>query len=383
LNCLLTDIKVSDFVLRLGPGALFLAALIAVIAVGGKRLWREKRWWFVAAVTWFLVYHLFFSWWAPQNAEWWVATIMPLWVLLALAAPRRLAFIIPAGAVILCAAVLNFTRLILPTSCPGRDPAERTALAIAAATRPGDAVLISRMRTRIWLENHTKRTRLIWGSGGHSGVGEVKRFVKIVSRPKARGKVAYAEAYLTDYEMDNLDLGSEEAGDEIRASLFRILRAAEPATQVPFDGCPRVLYRCRGAPELESLRIYEAERGMRTKEFRVLREGGQARVFKIKTPRKGRYVLCVQARGTPAKGEWPVIRVVVDGRVCSTFPVKTRCWWFYDSTARLDAGKHRVKVVLLNGANDAATGEKRYVFVNRLAVYRAPDEEAEEPKPSG
>jgi hypothetical protein len=358
--------------------------VIAVVAVKGKRLWREKRWWLAAGITWFLIYHTFFSWWAPQNAEWWVATIMPLWILFGLAAPTRLAFVLPAAAVILCVAAVNFTRLMLPTSRPGRDPAERTARVIATATKPGDVVLISRMRTKIWIDNHTKRTRVVRGSGGYRELREVKKFIRKYSRPSPGVKGGRSDAFLTDYEMDNPDLDPAVDGDKMRASLFRIIRNGVPVALVPFNGWPRVLYRCRGAAKLKSLRIYEAERGTRERDFRLLHETGNAKVFKIKVPKEGRYVICLQARGMPAKGEWPAVRVVVDGKVFSTFDVKTDYWWFYDAKAALDAGKHRVKVVLRNGWRDPATGEeKRFLYVNRLIIYRDPAEGRSAGEPPG
>ena len=383
LNCLLTGISRAEFLPRLGPGVVFLAAVIAVIAVRGKRLWREKRWWLAAGITWFLVYHVFFSWWAPQNAEWWVATIMPLWILFGLAAPTRLSFVVPAAALILCVAGVNFTRLILPTSRPGVDPAERMARAIAAATEPGDVILISRMRTKIWIDNQTKRTRVVMGSGGHNDLKEVKKFIRKYSRPSPEVKGGRGDVFLTDYEMDNIDLDPAPNGDKIRASLFRIIRNAEPVALVPFTGWPRVLYRCRGAAELKSLRIYEAKRGTRKGDFKLLRAAGAAKVFQIKVPEDGRYVICLQARGTPAKGEWPAVRIVVDGKVLSKFDVKTHYWWFYDTTARLDAGKHKVKVFLRNGRRDPATGEECFLYLNRLIIYRAPAEGRGEGEPPG
>ncbi|HUV86732.1 MAG TPA: carbohydrate-binding domain-containing protein [bacterium] len=375
LNCLLTGISWAEFVPRLGPGAVFLAAVIAVVAVKGKRLWREKRWWLAAGITWFLVYHIFFSWWAPQNAEWWVATIMPLWILFGLAAPTRLAFVLPAAAVIACVAAVNFTRLILPTSRPGRDPAERAACVIATATQPGDVILISRMRTAIWLDNQTKRTRIVGGSGGRSELKEVKEFINDVTRPSPKVKGGRGDAFLTDYELDNADLGPGVDGNKMRASLFRIIRNAEPVALVPFNGWPRVLYRCRGAAKLKPLRIYEAERGTQKKEFRVLRDAGNVKRFNVKVPKEGRYVVCVQARGTFAGGEWPAAWVAVDGKALSTFVVTSDYWWFYETRAALDAGEHEIKITLRNGMLDRATGEKRFLYLNRLAVYRDPGEE--------
>ncbi len=375
LNCLFGGGDAAETASRLGPGAVFAAAAIAVVAVNGKRLWRERRRWLVAGITWFLFYHLFFSWWSPQNAEWWVATTMPLWVLFALAAPTRLAFVIPAAAVIVCVAAINFTRVILPCSRPGRDPAEKAARVIAAATRPGDVVLISRMRTMIWLDNQTKRTRTVMGSIGRKDFEDIRIFIKEQRRATREGKKGRANAFLTDYEMDNPDLAPAFGGppflygDNMRASLFRIMRNAEPVTLVRLNGRRVVLYRCRGVARFRPLRIFEAERGTRKREFRVLRDAGDVKRFKVKVPKGGRYVVCVQARGTSARGEWPAVSVAADDEVLGTFAVTTDYWWFYEAKAELGAGKHDIKVTLLNGFWDAAAREKRFLYLNRLAIY--------------
>ncbi len=376
LNCLFGGVPPAEIASSLGPGAAFLAAALIVVAVNGKHLWRERRGWLVAGITWILFYHAFFSWWAPRNAEWWVATAMPVWLLFALAAPKRLAFVLPAAAVIACAATINFTRLILPCSRPGRDPAERAARVIAAATRPGDVVLISRMRTMIWLDYYTKLTRTVMGSIGRRDFGDVRIFIKEQRRPSPEGKRGRGNAFLTDYEMDNPDLEPAFGGppllygDNMRASLFRIIRNAEPVTLVRFNGRRVVLYRCRGVARFRPLRIYEAERGTRKREFRGLREAGDVKRFKFRVPREGRYVVCLQARGTPARGEWPIARVAADDETLATFAVTTDYWWFYEAKAELAAGKHTIKVVLLNGFRDPAAGEKRFLYLNRLAVYR-------------
>jgi hypothetical protein len=60
--------------------------------------------------------------------------------------------------------------------------------------------------------------------------------------------------------------------------------------------------------------------------------------------------------------------------VFSKFDVRTDYWWFYDTKARLDAGQRRVKVVLRNGWRDPATGEERFLYLNRLIIYRDPAE---------
>ena|GEM_PF-1980891 len=365
----------TGIVAGLGPGAVFLAGAIAVVVVGGGLLWRRRRWWLAAGITWFVLYQIFFSWWEPENAEWWIATAMPIWLLCALAAPRRLAFVVPAAVAVFSVAVINFDRLVLPRSRPGQDPAERTASAIAAATRPGDTVMISCMRVKIWLENQTRFTRRVMGYDSRGGLDDVGIFIDEVAGASPEAKRGRGRVFLTDYEMDNEGLDQGVGGDRVRASLFDVIRNAEPAALVPLYERRLVLYRCRGPAKLESLRIYEAERGKRTKEFRVQREAGGKERFKIDVPKEGAYVISVQARGTAARNEWPAVRVVADDKTLSTFDVTTDYWWLYETTAVLGAGEHTVDIVLRNGFWDPAAGEERFLYVNRLAVYRDPAEE--------
>jgi hypothetical protein len=364
----------TGIVAGLGPGAVFLAGAIAVVVVGGGLLWRRRRWWLAAGITWFVLYQIFFSWWEPENAEWWIATAMPIWLLCALAAPRRLAFVVPAAVAVFSVAVINFDRLVLPRSRPGQDPAERTASAIAAATRPGDTVMISCMRVKIWLENQTRFTRRVMGYDSRGGLDDVGIFIDEVAGASPEAKRGRGRVFLTDYEMDNEGLDQGVGGDRVRASLFDVIRNAEPAALVPLYERRLVLYRCRGPAKLESLRIYEAERGKRTKEFRVQREAGGKERFKIDVPKEGAYVISVQARGTAARNEWPAVRVVADDKTLSTFDVTTDYWWLYETTAVLGAGEHTVDIVLRNGFWDPAAGEERFLYVNRLAVYRDPAE---------
>jgi hypothetical protein len=352
----------GEIAARLGPGAAYLAAVAATVIFAAGRLWREKRRWLVAGVTWFAIYQGFFSWWEPTNVEWWIATAMPLWVLFALAVPPRRGVVAVAAAAVAVLAGVNFTRMILPNSRM-HDQEEAGARAIVAASRPGDAVIMSPLRTRIWVDNLSRHTRKLIGVESEEECG---RLEELAREPWPAGTCVY----LTAYELDNPALGCGPAAESARRSVYRLIEGGEPAGIVYVGGRSRLLYRSYGPAPCPGLRIYEAERGTRSDEFRTLRETGNASAFNIKVPEEGRYVVRVQARGTFAGGEWPTVRVVVDGKVFSTFDVKTDYWWFYDAKAVLEAGKHTVKIVLRNGFRAAAAGEKRFVYINRLALYR-------------
>ena len=358
----------AEIVARLGPGAAYVAAVAATVVFAAGRLWRERRRWLVAGVAWFAIYQGFFSWWEPTNVEWWIATAMPLWMLFAVAAPPRRGVVGVAAAAVAVLAVVNFTRMILPHSRI-HDREEAAARAIVAASRAGDTVIMSPVRTRIWVDNLSRHTRKLIAVETEEECG---RLEKLAREPWPAG----TRVFLTDYELDNPALGCGPAAEPARRSVYRLIEGGEPAETVYVEGRPRLLYRSYGPVPCPGLRIYEAERGTRKEEFRILREAGGTQRFKVNVPKEGRYVVCVQARGTFARGEWPAVRVVVDGKVFSTFDVKTDYWWFYDTKAVLEAGKHNVKIVLRNGLRDPAAGEKRFLYLNRLALYRDPGDVA-------
>jgi hypothetical protein len=355
---------------KLAPAAALVGFALGTIAVAVPRLWREHRRWVAAAVAWFVGYQLFFTWWESGKSEWWASVTLPIWLLFGLAAPARRAFVIPAGVVVLAAAAVNFDRVILPSCRPGHNEAENAARVFIAASRPGDNLWVPHSTIALWIGHLTRDYRPLTQTGRGVVPGSYnRRAVSLAKRGRA-DTPAGADVYLTDYELDNPGLGDGPRAKAAKKAFFKILRNAEPVALVPFFGRPRVLYRCCGAAKLESLRICEAERGTRKEEFRVLREAGGTKRFKVNVPEEGRYVVCIQARGTPARNQWPAVRVAADDQTLATFAVTTDYWWFYETKAVLGAGKHTINVVLLNGFRDAAAGEERFLYLNRLALYR-------------
>jgi hypothetical protein len=355
---------------KLAPAAALVGLALGTVAVAAPRLWREHRRWLVAAVVWFVGYQLFFTWWESGNPSWWAAVTLPIWLLFGLAAPRRRIFLIPIAAVVLAAAAVNFDRVILPSSRPGHNKAENAARAFIAASRPGDNLWVPHSAVALWIRHLTRDDRPLTKTGRGVVPGSYNRRALSLARRGKTYRPIGADVYLTDYELDNPGLGKGPRANAARKAFFKVLRNAEPVALAHFYGRPRVLYRCCGAAKLESLRIYEAERGTRDSEFAVLREAGGTKRFKVNVPEEGRYVVCVQVRGTPARGEWPAVRVAADGETLATFAVTTDYWWFYETKAVLGAGKHTINVVLLNGFRDPAAREKRFLYLNRLALYR-------------
>ena len=362
--------KSGEAAFKLAPAAGLIVFALATISVAMPRLWREHRRWVAAAVAWFVGYQILFTWWECGNPSWWVGVTLPIWLLFGLAAPARRPFVIAACAVILAGAAVNFYRVILPSGRPGHNQAENAARVFLAASRPGDKLWVPHSATALWIRHLSGNDRGLTHTWPGVVPGSYNRRVLSLNKGGRTNSPGGAAVYLTDYELDNPRVGKGPEADAARKVFFKVLHNAEPVALIPLYGWPRVLYRSYGTAKLKSLKIYEAENNTESKEFRVLREPSGTHRFKVKVPEKGRWVVCVQARGSQARGEWPIVRVLAEGETITTFPVQTGYWWFYETSVILSAGKHTIDVVLLNGFGDRATGEKRFLYINRLALYR-------------
>ncbi|UCH78196.1 MAG: hypothetical protein JSU81_10810 [Candidatus Coatesbacteria bacterium] len=357
---------------RLAPAVVYLGAAVATVGAAAPRLWREKRQWLVAGATWFVGYQLFFSWWDYGNPEWWVATVMPLWFLFGLAAPRCPAFVITAAAVVLAAASINFCRLISPASCPGRNPKERAARVVLQVTSPGDTLWVEDCDVAIWVKNLSRNTRQVVETGPGFDPPSYSDLAASLAAPPGEAAAEGNAIYVFDSELDNPRLGIDAEAEAARAALFPVVLSAEAVTVVPFPRRLSTLLRCRNCRRrFEDLRLYEAEREP-GQEYVFLYDRTGSVKFQVVVPRAGRYVLCVQARGEPAAGTWPAMEISKAGRWLAILPADTNFWRFYEVTAELAAGPHEIDVRFCNPFRDPATGRDRLLFINRLAVYRAP-----------
>jgi hypothetical protein len=361
--------KFSDAAARLAPAAVLVGGALAAVVAAAPRLWREKRRWLLAGALWFVGYQLFFSWWNYGNAEWWVATAMPLWFLFGLAAPSRRAFVIPAAAFIMTFAGVNFGRLILPATRPGRDLREEAARAIVAVTRPGDSLWVSDCSVAIWVKYLSRNTRSVVETRAAFNPRSYVELVASSAGPAGEPPAAGPAVYLTDAELDNPHLKWVDAAT--RDGLFTVVRSAEAVALLRLPEGECTLLRCRPrCRKLEDLRLYEAEKGPGPP-YAVLYGRAVPASFNVVVPRKGRYVLCVQARGERTGAAWPTMQISRAGRWIAFAPVVTNYWRFYEVTTELDAGAHDIDVFLCNPFRDPASGRDRLLLVNRLAVYRA------------
>jgi hypothetical protein len=364
------------------PAVLVLGGALATIGAGVESLWRTRRRWLVAAAVWFVFYFSFFTWWEPENAEWAIATTIPVWLLFGLSVVKRRAFYAAAVCVLTCVAGLNGTRLIYPASMRGRNEAEVAARAIVSQTAPGDAVLISHLDVYAWtdlLGRHTRKLYTPFVKANAAGAGEF-------AAAEANGFDGYAaeggRIYFTDYEWDEKSPADAEAMAKMKIALFKMMRNGAPAAGIKFPQGPRVLYRFEGSgDDLRDVAVYEAEGDNTPARYALLATTGASAEFAVDIPKRDKYVLCVQARGQYAAGEWPVMEVLVDGMPLGETPVDGPYWGFYEAGLTLGAGTHNIKTTFRNDYYDASTDSGRDLLVNRLIVYRRALSEPEKADP--
>lgn len=68
----------------------------------------------------------------------------------------------------------------------------------------------------------------------------------------------------------------------------------------------------------------------------------------IQVPRGGRYKICLDASGTPAKGAFPEVRVWLDGRAVGTVSLTTGGWKRYPISVELSPGAHTLRLEFTN-----------------------------------
>jgi len=86
----------------------------------------------------------------------------------------------------------------------------------------------------------------------------------------------------------------------------------------------------------------------------------------VHADKAGRYTLAVRARGSPCKGEWPVMAAVVDGQAGPTVVVDSKDFADYTFTVEVPAGVHVMTVSFMNDAVEG--GEDRNLYLERLEL---------------
>ena len=125
-------------------GALLWLLLAGLLVLHGRRLFRGQPALVVLLLAWLLVYGGFFLWWEPGNIEFWIASLPPVLLLLALAMraePRWGAGVWIMLAVAVTAFGLNYDS-IRQRGNAANDLQRTVARGLAAQSTPADLLLI-------------------------------------------------------------------------------------------------------------------------------------------------------------------------------------------------------------------------------------------------
>lgn len=90
----------------------------------------------------------------------------------------------------------------------------------------------------------------------------------------------------------------------------------------------------------------------------------------VRIPSSGRYEIVARARGTPARGGWPLMAVVIDGQPTTPVTVATNQFIDFVFPLVLSAGVHRVTAAFLNDEYNPPL-EDRNLYISRLELRSA------------
>jgi hypothetical protein len=151
--------------------------LVGLLVLRLRGLASGRRALAAALALWLLVYAAFFTWWEPDNIEFWIASLPPALLLLALAlrgAPRWGPEVWIGLAVGLAALALN-RDAIVRRGDPARDLQRRAADAVGAQVGPADLVLVADELQELYLpyyeqhDNFMSINQAMFGQGGDWG----------------------------------------------------------------------------------------------------------------------------------------------------------------------------------------------------------------------
>ncbi|WP_029215354.1 protein O-mannosyl-transferase family [Kallotenue papyrolyticum] len=129
----------------------------------------------VLALLWLGIYGSFFGWWEANNVEFWIATLLPLWLLLGLGAAELAAMLagrqrarrVLAGALPLacCLLPLALARhnypLIVRRGDAGHDLQRQIAAAVRAITTPADLIVLLGGIQELYLPYYEDRQHVV------------------------------------------------------------------------------------------------------------------------------------------------------------------------------------------------------------------------------
>ncbi len=86
----------------------------------------------------------------------------------------------------------------------------------------------------------------------------------------------------------------------------------------------------------------------------------------VEIPEAGEYAVFVRGRGTPLEGEYPRIRVTVDGRFAGNLTLESEKWDYGATVIEIEKGERRIGLEFVNDAWNPETREDRNVWMDKL-----------------
>ncbi|NJN15349.1 MAG: DUF2723 domain-containing protein [Oscillochloris sp.] len=126
------------------PGGLFAwIGLLVVLSISWRGLRDIAPPIALLAATWLLAYGLFFAWWEPDNIEFWIASLPPLYLWLILIASRsKVPWVGPLLAVVGAGMLAGNGISIAQRGDPARDLQRQIAAALIERSNPGDLIVV-------------------------------------------------------------------------------------------------------------------------------------------------------------------------------------------------------------------------------------------------
>lgn len=146
-----------------GGAAIGLVMLCALV-MNVRRLGAAQRGTLVVTLTWLAVYGAFFLWWEPDNIEFWIASLPPFYLMVALATGGSASSRIPWSlAVLTCGLLMLGINGVAITrrGDAARDLHRVTTAALVQQSRPGDLFIVPDGVLELYLPFYGNRANVI------------------------------------------------------------------------------------------------------------------------------------------------------------------------------------------------------------------------------
>ncbi len=159
----LTDLLVGlNHTISLQQGRWFWLAIAVLLLPGLPALARHMPRVAVLCLGWLVVYGCFFAWWEGENIEFWIGTLLPLWVLMGMSLAHldnlpRLRRLGPVSLLLpLLLAAHNYP-LVVARGDPSRDLQRQLAVRVEQLTLPSDLIISSGGVMELYLPYYANR----------------------------------------------------------------------------------------------------------------------------------------------------------------------------------------------------------------------------------